>query len=52
MRRVDYMIGPKNFAALKAEVFMQDVVSYYQARIQERGWLGRLLKAVSGVFPF
>jgi CBS domain-containing protein len=29
MRRVDYMIGPKNFATLKAEVFMQDVVSYY-----------------------
>ena len=30
MRRVDYMIGPRNFATLKAEVFMQDVVSYYQ----------------------
>lgn len=30
MRRVDYMAGPRNFASLKAEVFMQDVVSYYQ----------------------
>jgi CBS domain-containing protein len=30
MRRVDYMIGPQDFAKLKAEQFMQDVVSYYQ----------------------
>ncbi len=30
MRRVDYMIGPKDFAKLKAEQFMQDVVSYYK----------------------
>lgn len=30
MRRVDYMVGARNFATLKAEVFMQDVVSYYQ----------------------
>ncbi len=30
MRRVDYMIGLKDFATLKAEQFMQDVVSYYQ----------------------
>jgi CBS domain-containing protein len=29
MRRVDYMIGPHDFATLKAEQFMQDVVSYY-----------------------
>lgn len=31
MRRVEYMIGPHNFAALKAEQFMQNVVSYYHA---------------------
>jgi CBS domain-containing protein len=30
MRRVDYMIGARDFATLKAEQFMQDVVSYYQ----------------------
>jgi CBS domain-containing protein len=29
MRRVEYMIGPHDFAALKAEQFMQNVVSYY-----------------------
>jgi CBS domain-containing protein len=31
MRRVDYMIGPRDFATLKAEVFMEEVVSYYRA---------------------
>lgn len=31
MRRVEYMIGPHDFAALKAEQFMQNVVSYYHA---------------------
>jgi CBS domain-containing protein len=31
MRRVDYMIGPHDFATLKAEQLMQDVVSYYRA---------------------
>jgi CBS domain-containing protein len=30
MRRVEYMIGPHDFATLKAEQFMQNVVSYYQ----------------------
>jgi CBS domain-containing protein len=30
MRRVDYMVGVRDFAKLKAEQFMQDVVSYYQ----------------------
>ena len=29
MRRVDYMVGARDFATLKAEHFMQDVVSYY-----------------------
>jgi CBS domain-containing protein len=28
MRRVEYMIGPHDFATLKAEQFMQNVVSY------------------------
>jgi len=31
MRRVEHMIGPHAFAALKAEQFMQNVVSYYHA---------------------
>jgi CBS domain-containing protein len=30
MRRVDYMVSARDFATIKAEVFMQDVVSYYQ----------------------
>lgn len=30
MRRIDHMKGVKDFAALKAEQFMEDVVSYYQ----------------------
>ena len=29
MRRADYMVNVKDFATLKAEHFMQDVVSYY-----------------------
>lgn len=29
MRRVDYMIGARDFPTLKAEHFMQDVVSYH-----------------------
>ena len=31
MRRVEYMIGPHDFATLKAEQFMQNVVSYSHA---------------------
>jgi CBS domain-containing protein len=31
MRRVEYMIGPHDFTTLKAEQFMQNVVSYYHA---------------------
>jgi len=30
MRRVEYMIGPHDFTTLKAEQFMQSVVSYSQ----------------------
>jgi CBS domain-containing protein len=29
MRRVEYMIGPHDFTTLRAEQFMQNVVSYY-----------------------
>ena len=29
MRRVEFMIGPHDFTTLKAEQFMQNVVSYY-----------------------
>jgi CBS domain-containing protein len=35
MRRVDYLIGVRNFATLKAEVFMEEVVSYY--RVEDTG---------------
>jgi CBS domain-containing protein len=30
MRRIDHMIGPKDFATLKAEQFMESAVTYYQ----------------------
>lgn len=29
MRRIDHMIGPKEFATLKAEQFMESAVTYY-----------------------
>ena len=29
MRRIDIMIGPKDFSTLKAEQFMESAVSYY-----------------------
>ena len=29
MRRVDYMVGARDFKTLEAEQFMQDVVTYY-----------------------
>ena len=29
MRRVDFMVGTRDFATLQAEQFMQDVVSYF-----------------------
>ena len=35
MRRVDYMIGTRDFATLKAEQFMEEVVSYY--RVEDTG---------------
>ena len=35
MRRVDYMVGARDFETLKAEHFMQDVVSYY--RVESTG---------------
>jgi len=31
MRRVDYMVGARDFKTLNAEQFMQDVVTYYHA---------------------
>jgi CBS domain-containing protein len=30
MRRVDYMVGARDFKTLEAEQFMQDVVTYYR----------------------
>jgi CBS domain-containing protein len=35
VRRVDYLIGPKTFAKLKAEQFMENVVTYY--RVDDTG---------------
>ena len=40
MRRVDYMVGARDFKTLEAEQFMQDVVtSYYVEDTVDRfGW--------------
>jgi len=35
MRRVDHMIGPKDFATLKAEQFMESAVLYF--RVEDTG---------------
>jgi len=43
MRRVDYMIGQRDFKTLKAEQFMQDDVWYYRA--EDEG--GKLAKTIT-----
>ena len=51
MRRVDYMIGPKDFATLKAEQFMQDVVSYYQVEDTGDKLAGAITEGGFGSIP-
>jgi CBS domain-containing protein len=51
MRRVDYMIGPKDFATLKAEQFMQDVVSYYQVEDTGDKLAGAMTEGGFGSIP-
>ena len=51
MRRVDYMIGSKDFATLKAEQFMQDVVSYYQVEDTGEKLAGAITEGGFGSIP-
>jgi len=51
MRRVDYMIGPKDFATLKAEQFMQDVVSYYHVEDTGDKLAGAITEGGFGSIP-
>jgi len=51
MRRVDMMIGPRNFATLKAEQFMQDVVSYYQVHDPAEKLAGAMTEGGFGSVP-
>lgn len=51
MQRVDMMIGPRNFATLKAEQFMQDVVSYYQVEDSADKLAGAMIEGGFGSVP-
>jgi CBS domain-containing protein len=51
MRRVDFMIGPRDFATLKAEQFMQDVVSYYQVEDTGEKLAGAITEGGFGSVP-
>ena len=51
MRRVDYMIGARDFATLKAEHFMQDVVSYYQVEDTADKLAGAITEGGFGSVP-
>jgi CBS domain-containing protein len=51
MRRIDYMIGPKDFATLKAEQFMQDVVSYYKVEDTGERLAGAITEGGFGSVP-
>jgi CBS domain-containing protein len=45
------MIGPRNFATLKAEQFMQDVVSYYQVHDPAEKLAGAMTEGGFGSVP-
>ncbi|MBI3356961.1 MAG: CBS domain-containing protein [Nitrospirae bacterium] len=51
MRRVDYMIGLKDFAMLTAEQFMQDVVSYYHVEDMGDKLAGAITEGGFGSVP-
>ena len=51
MQRVEMMIGPREFAALTAEQFMQDVVSYYQVHDPANKLAGALTEGGFGSVP-
>src|SRR5688572_22882905 len=51
MQRVDMMIGPRDFATLKAEQFMQDVVSYYRVTDSADKLAGAMTEGGFGSVP-
>ena len=51
MQRVEMMIGPRDFATLKAEQFMQDVVSYYQVNDPANKLAGAMTEGGFGSVP-
>ena len=51
MQRVEMMIGPRDFANLKAEQFMQDVVSYYQVNDLANKLAGAITEGGFGSVP-
>ena len=51
MQRVEMMIGPRDFATLKAEQFMQDVVSYYQVNDPAHKLAGAMIEGGFGSVP-
>ena len=51
MQRVEMMIGPREFATLTAEQFMQDVVSYYQVQDPANKVAGAITEGGFGSVP-
>ncbi|MDP1946832.1 MAG: CBS domain-containing protein [Nitrospirota bacterium] len=51
MRRVDYMVGARDFSTLKAEHFMQDVVSYYRVETTGDKLAGAISEGGFGSVP-
>jgi CBS domain-containing protein len=51
MQRVEMMIGPRDFATLTAEQFMQDVVSYYQVHDRADKLAGAMTEGGFGSVP-
>ncbi len=51
MRRVDYMVGARDFSTLKAEHFMQDVVSYYRGETTGDKLAGAISEGGFGSVP-
>jgi CBS domain-containing protein len=51
VQRVEMMIGPRDFASLRAEQFMQDVVSYYQVQDPADKLAGALTEGGFGSVP-
>lgn len=51
MRRVAYMVGARDFSTLKADQFMQDVVSYYNPEDNAEKLAGAMTEGGFGSVP-